>query len=227
MSTLTRNSLETGEYLLGLGLPHETIWTPERLDQSLADTLQAQPPGELWVFAYGSLMWHPLLRFDACEPATLQEWHRSFCLRSVAGRGSPQQPGRMLALEPGGRTQGLVMRLPEQGIEDELRALWAREMVTGAYRPTWTKPVLCNGQRVNAIAFVAEPSAAEYEPDATAATVAPLIAMAAGSFGSNADYVNRLDFALAEHALEDEYISRIICWLKEISAAAPIRANEA
>ena len=95
-------------------------------------------------------------------------------------------------------------------------------MVTGAYRPIWTKPVLRNGQRLNAITFVAEPSSAEYESDATAAAIAPLIAAATGSFGSNADYVHRLDFSLAEHALEDEYISRIICRLKEISATAAI-----
>jgi len=218
MSTLTRDALHSGEYLLNLGLPSESVWSQERLEKSLADTLYRRPAGEIWVFAYGSLMWNPLLEFEDCQPATLTGWHRSFCLRSIAGRGSTTRPGRMLALEPNGRTQGLALRLHEKVAAEELRVLWTREMAVGAYRPAWTKLVLRSGKPVHAIAFVADRTSNIYEADASAQTVAPIIAAASGSFGTNADYVHRLDFALAENALEDEYVCHVVSKLKEACA---------
>jgi cation transport protein ChaC len=226
MSTLTRDALHSGEYLLNLGLPTETVWSQERLEKSLTETLFKRPPGEIWVFAYGSLMWNPLLEFDDCQPATLTGWHRSFCLRAVAGRGSPTHPGRMLALEPSGRTQGLALRLHEKVAAEELRVLWTREMAVGSYIPAWTRLQLRSGKHVHAIAFVADRSSSIYEADASAETVAPIIASASGSFGTNADYVHRLDFALAENALEDEYVCHVVSKLKEAcamgGASAPV-----
>lgn len=68
---------------------------------------------------------------------TLVGWHRAFCLRLTAGRGTAHQPGRMLALKEGGRTTGVAYRLPEETLEQELTLLWKREMITGCYLPTW------------------------------------------------------------------------------------------
>jgi cation transport protein ChaC len=55
-------------------------------EQALEDSLQAvlcaphrQP--DVWVFAYGSLIWNPVLEFDERVVATVHGYHRSFCLR--------------------------------------------------------------------------------------------------------------------------------------------------
>ncbi|MBV8777235.1 MAG: gamma-glutamylcyclotransferase, partial [Alphaproteobacteria bacterium] len=41
----------------------------------------------VWIFAYGSLMWHPEMRFDERRAARVYGWHRRFCLYSPEYRG--------------------------------------------------------------------------------------------------------------------------------------------
>ena len=107
----------------------------------------------MWIFGYGSLMWNPALEFTESCTGTLVGWHRAFCLRLTAGRGTAHQPGRMLALKEGGRTTGVAYRLPEETLEQELTLLWKREMITGCYLPTWCQLDLDDGRTVNAIVF--------------------------------------------------------------------------
>jgi len=216
---LTRESLLSGLYLDSLELPLEFRWTQDRIDASLAETMSARPDDadDLWIFAYGSLMWNPLLDFNRRSVATLHGWHRSFCMRSLAGRGSPARPGRMLALESGGNTEGVALRLSGPQRHDELRVVWRREMVGGAYRPTWAPVTLDDGSRAHAIAFVADPERPLFERDASVATTAPIIARAAGSFGTNADYVFQLEEALSSCGLHDSYVESLAAELRRMS----------
>jgi cation transport protein ChaC len=196
------------------------LWTQARIDASLAQTLAARPAGDagdVWIFGYGSLLWNPISDFDCRRIATLHGWHRSFCIRLIAGRGTPEQPGRMLALEQGGSTQGVALRLCGAALGEELRILWIREMVTGAYRPTWAPITLDDGTQLNAIAFVAEPAHLHYEDDSTARAIAPLIAAASGLFGSNAEYVFKLRDALADCELGDPYIDELVSELTRVA----------
>lgn len=210
MTYLTRELLGTADFLDNLGLPPERRWSREAIAGSLQETLAQRPPGPLWVFAYGSLLWNPLLEIEDRSAAELPGWHRSFCLRLEAGRACRDRPGRMLALEPGGRTEGVALRLPEDRLDHELGLLWTREMVTGAYQPRWLPArALADGSPLQVLAFVAEPGAGGYEPDACVATVAPCIATACGPIGSNVDYVHRLAAALRESGLRDPYIEQL------------------
>jgi cation transport protein ChaC len=208
---LNRHAIRSGAYLESFdSLPSELLWTQARIDASLAQTLRQRPHADdVWVFAYGSLMWNPISDFDSRRIATLHGWHRSFCIRMIAGRGTPEQPGRMLSLEAGGSTQGVALRLPGATLEEELRILWIREMVTGAYRPTWAALTLDDGTQLSAIAFVAEPGGLQYESDARASAIAPSMAVATGLFGTNAEYVFKLQSALADCGLNDPYIDEL------------------
>lgn len=96
---LTRQSPSSGAYLACFDtLPKEVLWTRERIEQSFLATMNTRPASQgIWVFGYGSLLWNPVLEFIDQQAATLHGWHRSFCLRMRM---------RMLALEPGGVTQG-------------------------------------------------------------------------------------------------------------------------
>lgn len=219
MSVLTRDVLEDGSYANKLGLPADLVWSPEQLDESLASTLADRPAGDIWVFAYGSLMWNPLLHFNARENAVLEGWHRSFCLKSVAGRGSVGTPGRMLALEPGGIVAGIALRLAGETAYRELRILWAREMASGSYIPRWEQVTLADGHLVSALVFVANKSHPLYDRNTSAGQVAPFIVHAAGKFGTNAEYVCHLNFALADAGLEDPYVDALVHELKGASAA--------
>lgn len=205
---LTRHSIVSGAYLDSFDtLPPNLRWSTERIEQSMADTLRARPQDSaLWVFAYGSLIWNPMLEFAERRNATLIGWHRSFCVRIIAGRAHPETPGRMLAVEPGGSTQGLAFRLDDVSASDELRVMWIREMVTGSYAPTWAPVTLDDGLTVMAIVFVANPSSAQYEANVSVEHIAPMIAAASGPFGSNADYVCQLQAALREMDAHDSYV---------------------
>lgn len=219
---LNRDAICSGAYLESFNfLPPDILWTQAQIDQSLAETMAKRPAsGDVWVFAYGSLMWNPLSSYDERVTATLDGWHRSFCIRLVAGRGTPQRPGRMLALEPGGSTEGVALRLATATLEDELRILWIREMVTGAYTPTWTTVTLATGETQHALAFVAN-GCRQYEPDSSPSAIAGLIAAAQGPLGSNAEYVFRLRQALADCALSDAYVENVA------QALARLETNQA
>ena len=53
----------------------------------------------MWVFGYGSLLWNPGFEYVQCQLATLSGYHRSFCMRSIHHRGTPEAPGLVLALD--------------------------------------------------------------------------------------------------------------------------------
>jgi cation transport protein ChaC len=216
---LNRTAISSGAYLESFeSLPKDILWTQAQIDQSLAETMSRRPErGDLWVFAYGSLMWNPISEYDSRVIATLDDWHRSFCIRLVAGRGSPEKPGRMLSLEPGGTTEGVALRMPEATLDEELRILWIREMVTGAYTPTWAPIRFRTGGEVMALVFVANSQQAQFEPDAQPAAIAPLMATASGSFGTNAEYVFKLQRALADCQMRDSYIDELAAELQQLS----------
>lgn len=208
---LTRQMIMSGEYLDSFDtLPDSLRWDQAKIFESMTRTLAWRPAGgEIWVFAYGSLMWNPMLDFEQRVVATLEGWQRRFCIRMITGRGSVQTPGRMLALEPGGVTHGVAYRLNPFTVDDELRLLWTREMPTGAYRPIWAYLRLESGRDVTAIVFVADPKCALYECESHLPLVAPLIAAAQGPFGSNADYVLKLETALILADLHDPFITEL------------------
>jgi cation transport protein ChaC len=135
--TLSRRDLEEDRMrsLYMAAVDPRLALSDEALAESLAATLARRPSGAgWWVFAYGSLLWNPLFPFAEARPATLRGVHRSFCLWSKASRGTCDEPGLVLGLEPGGACRGVVYRLPPQNVKAELALLWRREMVTGAYR---------------------------------------------------------------------------------------------
>jgi cation transport protein ChaC len=72
----------------------------------------------LWVFGYGSLIWDPGFPVAERRIATLKDWHRSFCMRSIHHRGTVESPGLVLALDraPGAACAGVAFRV-EAGAE--------------------------------------------------------------------------------------------------------------
>ena len=51
-------------------------------------SLTPRPPGDLWVFGYGSLMWRPNFPHTDVQPALVHGYHRALCIYSVAYRGT-------------------------------------------------------------------------------------------------------------------------------------------
>lgn len=187
------------------------LWSPEQRSASLSATLARRPDqSPVWLFGYGSLMWNPAFVYAETAPALLTGWHRDFCLRLTAGRGTAGHPGRMLALKEGGQTTGLAFRLPEKGLREELTLVWKREMITGCYLPTWCPLLLDDGRQVNALVFTMDSRHPLYEADSRAEIIAPLIATASGPLGSNAQYLFSLEQAMKERGIQDDMLSELV-----------------
>jgi cation transport protein ChaC len=89
----------------------------------------------MWVFGYGSLVWNP--GFDTAERviARLPGYRRSFCMRSIHHRGTPEAPGLVLALDAvaGGACEGVALRAEADRAGEVLAYLRERELISSAY----------------------------------------------------------------------------------------------
>jgi len=209
--TLSRRDLEEGRmravYMESVDPSHPL--TDAELEASLAATLKAKPAGaDWWVFAYGSLLWNPLFPFEDARTATLAGRHRRFCLWSLASRGTCNQPGLVLGLDRGGSCQGVVYRLPAAKAHAELKLLWRREMVLGAYHPLWLS-LRCGSKPLTALAFVVDRTHRQYAGKLRISDQADVIATACGAFGTSADYLERTRVALVTHGIIDPYLERL------------------
>lgn len=214
---LTRATLTTGrlQQIVKQVPELETfILSEPELQASIQATLQQQPArpqsskNHIWVFAYGSLIWNPILQYDRCQVGKIYGWHRRFCMWTPAGRGTPETPGLTLALERGGSCRGVAYRIPEHDISAELLLLWQREMVVGSYIPRWVK-VLTEGEPVNAIAFTINPHHPLYAPGLSVAEIATSISRAEGALGACSDYLWQTIAGLANVGITDQRLLTI------------------
>ncbi len=156
-----------------------------------------------WVFGYGSLMWRPGFAAAETQPAVLQGYHRSFCIYSTHYRGTPEKPGLVLGLAPGGSCCGLALRVagPEvAAVKDYLRE---RELVAYAYREAMLPITLRDGRTVEAYSFVADPAHRQYAGDLGVGPSAAIIMEAMGCAGLNRDYLINTVRELEAHGVVD------------------------
>jgi len=144
----------------------------------------------LWVFGYGSLIWKPT--FDPVEArrATAIGWHRSFCIELTNWRGTPEQPGLMMALDRGGRCSGMAFRLLDDNRLAELKRMVRREILAredlGMVR--WIK-LQTEAARLRALVFWAGPKGDGISLKLPLDKVAFVLAGACGHGGSCAEYL--------------------------------------
>jgi cation transport protein ChaC len=181
----------------------------QELEASLDALLAQHEPGaDVHVFGYGSLMWNPALDHAGVRPAKVQGWHRSFCLRSIVGRGSEQQPGLMLALDRGGACHGMLIEIEGRKARDELRVLWRREMMTDVYQARWVN-ARAGGATVRAITFAVNRSHPRYVKDLALAEMARMINTGAGSLGTCREYFDAALEQLAALGIRDAGMERL------------------
>jgi glutathione-specific gamma-glutamylcyclotransferase len=179
--------------------------------QHALQALRRQWPdvGGRWVFGYASLIWRP--EFDASEErsALVHGWHRSLRMRSRVNRGTPQQPGLVFALLPGGACRGVVYRLREENAEQELDRLWAREMPTGVYDARLLPCKTAKGS-VLALAFTLSRRSDSFLPHLPDAQVLHILRHARGRYGSTLDYLTETALALRQRGVRDREIERLM-----------------
>lgn len=216
---MTRERLARGTLLQALRADPPagmTVRSDAELERTLRTTLDRHAPGrDLHVFAYGSLMWNPALDVAGSSVARVDGWHRAFCLRLVIARGTPEQPGAMLALDRGGKCDGVLYRIDAAKVEAELRLLWRREMLADSYEPRWVAAQV-DGQSIRALTFVVNRSHDRYLGGCTLDRVAHMIRTGRGPLGTSRDYFDSTVQALTRLGLHDAGIERL---LREISSA--------
>lgn len=171
------------------------------------------PAGDLWVFAYGSLMWDPGFPYVEARPALLRGYHRSFCIWSGRYRGTPEHPGLVLGLDRGGACRGIAYRVATASIDEALRLLWVREMRRLTYRPRVVN-VTHDAAVVPALTFTADPGRPSYAGRLSDAEAAARIAVCAGERGPNIDYLANTLRHLDELGVRDDRLQRIYAYAR-------------
>lgn len=174
--------------------PEVALQSQQQLQDSIRHMLETAPTevGEIdgvYLFAYGSLIWNPCVEVAERHTCRLYGFHRDFCLKLDHGRGTPQTPGLMLALAPGGSCHGVAIRVPAEHLERELMLVWRREMLTGAYRPKWVK-LRTDVGALWGIAFVINPHHERYIGRQPNETVVHLLRTGRGVLGSCREYLD-------------------------------------
>ncbi len=184
---------------------------------AVAHILAGRPAsGEVWIFAYGSLIWNPEFDFDSERLGTVAGWHRAFCIGWVRiYRGTPERPGIMLGLDRGGACRGVVFRLPAAAIAENLDSILRREMPIKRDTPPrkWVDALPCRWVTVRtedgplrAIAFPVSRRSPAYLPGLTTETIVEALATAAGERGSMAEYLYSTVTHLQDRGIHDAYL---------------------
>lgn len=206
--SLTRADLESQllqKMILQAGLDLEVL-SEAQLQASILETLKRQKPNsDVWLFAYGSLIWNPIFHFIEHRVGTVYGWHRRFCLWAPLGRGTPDNPGLVLGLDRGGSCRGIAYRIAATNVLSELLLLWRREMVVNSYIPRWVK-VFDGKQEFEAIAFIVNRHHPTYAGNISLEATVNSIATAGGKIGSSADYLIQTVDGLISAGIKDKQL---------------------
>ena len=167
---------------------------------------QFTPTEDIWLFAYGSLLWNPTIQFKEMKHAQLKGYHRRFCLETVLGRGTPERPGLMLGLDHGGSCKGITYRIDREVAEQELKIVWDREMISNAYVAR-VLPLTTDHGVLKAITFTINRKSKQYAGRLTPEDVATVISRSSGPLGECSEYLFKTIEKMAELNIKDSHLS--------------------
>ncbi|MEM7546110.1 MAG: gamma-glutamylcyclotransferase [Pseudomonadota bacterium] len=172
---------------------------------------------DLWVFAYGSLMWKPGFDFAERRRATLPGYVRRFCLDSITYRGTPEFPGLVLALdeEPGRHCEGVAYRVVRENRREVHEYLRARELITYSYLEAFLPIRIGDDTEVPALCYIMDRSHAQYRGGLSPDDQADVIARAHGPAGSNVEYLQNTMTHLLDMSVTDDEMNLIHALVKK------------
>ena len=164
---------------------------------------------DLWVFGYASLIWRPEFDADEQRPATVHGWHRALEMRSRVNRGTPECPGLVFALIPGGSCHGRAYRIDQARVESELRRLWGREMPNGVYDPRW---LACRTPQgiVRGLAFTLSKRSPSHAGALSDGELVEILRTANGRYGSTLAYLVETAKSLRTCGIRDRDVERMV-----------------
>ena len=176
-------------------------------DRAATEVLARLDGAPIWVFAYGSLVWKPSGDLAEHRRSTAFGWHRSFCIEMRSWRGSPEQPGLMMALRRGGSCTGIAQRPLGSDRHDVMVKLLRREIGGPiGYAALRLIKLHTDDGPLRALCFYADPPEASGKPELPVAQVASILARACGHAGSGAEYLFRTVAALQAVGIHDPHL---------------------
>jgi glutathione-specific gamma-glutamylcyclotransferase len=174
----------------------------------------------MWVFGYGSLLWNP--GFEVAEQliATLPDYARSFCMRSIHHRGTVADPGLVLALDEqaGEACEGVALRVCAEQEAQTLAYLRERELISSAYVEKELTVRLSDGRAVTALVYVIDEAHEQYCGGLPLEEQAQIMAHAVGGRGPNSEYLYNTADHLATLGLHDPALEWLATRVREIAA---------
>ena len=164
---------------------------------------------DLWVFGYASLIWRPDFDFVERQEARVHGWHRALKMWSSLNRGSPECPGLVFGMFPGGSCRGMVFRVAQAQARQVMVALWEREMPGGVYDPRWL-PCQTPAGPVKALAFTLSRNSPSHTGDLTAQDYQRIFLQARGRYGTTHDYAHATYTGLREVGIHDRALARLL-----------------
>ncbi len=181
----------------------------------------------MWVFGYGSLLWNPGFAVDRTVLARLDGYHRSFCMRSIHHRGTPEDPGLVLALDaaPQAYCHGLALGVADAQADAVLAYLRERELISSAYIETRLRIELTDSTQVEAVTYVVDPHHVQYCGGLPLEDQARIIAGAVGDRGPNTDYLHNTAAQLATLGIHDPDLHWLDARVRDLSEQTAHRAG--
>jgi cation transport protein ChaC len=164
---------------------------------------------DLWIFAYGSLIWKPDFEFVERRTARVHGWHRALKMWSRINRGTPERPGLVFGMLSGGCCRGMVFRVPRGEGVDVLTRLWAREMATAVYDPRWLECRTHEGP-VRALAFTLSRRSPSHTGELSEAEYRAIFQEAKGIYGTTLEYAHRTFEELRRHDIRDRHLEKLL-----------------
>lgn len=192
------------------GLPADWWYADSTREAERAETLAGRRDADLWVFGYGSLMWDPGVRFEEVRRACVSGYARRFILKDIyGGRGTVDAPGLMVAMDKGGRCEGLAFRISGANLDEETEVLWRRERIGPAYKPVFVEAVAAN-TRFTALTFVADHEAELIDATLSRAHQIEYCATGTGFMGSSLEYLKNINRQFAALGIQDDEVSALL-----------------
>jgi glutathione-specific gamma-glutamylcyclotransferase len=201
-----------------MGRPDDWRHSDDELEAARQAFLEGRLHQDLWVFAYGSLMWDPAFHFAEVRRGHVSGYARRFILKDTFGpRGSPEAPGLMAALDEGPGCEGLVFRIAGAEAEHESGYLWRRELIAYAYKPAFAKVATEFGD-VEALTVIADRDSDFICPGLTREEQVRYIATGAGFLGTSLQYIESIAGHFAALEVKDREVEELLAEARAYAA---------
>tara|TARA_Y100001970_G_scaffold294370_1_gene451931 strand:- start:31120 stop:31662 length:543 start_codon:yes stop_codon:yes gene_type:complete len=169
---------------------------------------------DIWIFAYGSLIWRPGFKYIESQKAFLGGYNRSLCVYSYKYRGTRECPGLVLGLDRGGSCEGVAYLVDHSLAERTLQAVDKREIVYDVYIRSRVEVEILTGpncgNRVQAFTYIANPASEQYISSMSSMDKIKYIKQGHGDSGSSLEYlINTVDY-LKKLGIKDCALTKLL-----------------